>query len=66
MQNPNVILSFQSIYLNVWKESKKKKKTLESNIYVNIRSLRSLIEEDKKNPKHIVSVSKSGYIFVPE
>ena len=66
IQNPNVILSFQSIYLNVWKESLPDEKTLESNIYVNIRSLRSLIEEDKKNPKHIVSVSKSGYIFVPE
>ena len=66
IQNPNKILSFQSIYLNVWKESLPDEKTLESNIYVNIRSLRSLIEEDKNNPKHIVSVSKSGYIFVPE
>lgn len=66
IKNPNKILSFQSIYLNVWKVSLPDEKTLESNIYVNIRSLRSLIEEDKNNPKHIVSVSKSGYIFVPE
>lgn len=65
MQNPNKILSFQAIYQNVWKESIPEEKTLESNIYVNIRSLRALIEEDKNCPKHIVSVSKSGYIFVP-
>jgi len=33
---------------------------------VNIRSLRALIEDDKNEPRHIVSVSKSGYIFVPD
>ena len=66
IQNPNKILSFQAIYQNVWKESIPEEKILESNIYVNIRSLRALIEEDKNNPKHIVSVSKSGYIFIPE
>lgn len=66
IQNPNKILSFKAIYQNVWKDSLPDEKTLESNIYVNIRSLRSLIEEDKNNPRHIVSVSKSGYIFIPE
>lgn len=66
IQNPNKILSFKAIYQNVWKDSIPDEKTLESNIYVNIRSLRSLIEEDKNNPRHIVSVSKSGYIFIPD
>lgn len=66
VRNPNKILSFELIYQNVWNEPIPDEKTLESNIYVNIRSLRNLIEEDKKIPRHIVSVSKCGYIFVPE
>ncbi len=65
IQNPNKILPFNIIYQNVWNEPVPDEKTLESNMYVNIRSLRILIEDDRKNPKHIVSVSKSGYIFVP-
>ena len=65
IQNPNKILSFETIFQNVWNETVPDEKTLESNIYVNIKTLRSLIEDDKKNPKHIVSVSKCGYIFVP-
>lgn len=65
VQNPNKILSFEAIFQNVWNEPVPDSKTLESNIYVNIQSLRNLIEEDKKSPKHIVSVSKCGYIFVP-
>lgn len=66
IQNPNKILSLESIFQNVWNEPVPDEKTLEANIYVNIRSLRRLIEDDKKNPRHIVSVSKCGYIFVPE
>lgn len=66
VRNPNKILSFEAIYQNVWNEPIPDEKTLESNIYVNIRSLRNLIEEDKKTSKYIVSVSKCGYIFVPE
>lgn len=65
IQNPNKILSFEAIFQNVWNEPLPDEKTLESNIYVNIKTLRNLIEDDKKNPKHIVSVSKCGYIFVP-
>lgn len=66
IRNPNKILPFESIYQNVWNEPIPDEKTLESNIYVNIRALRNLIEDDRKNPRHIVSVSKCGYIFVPE
>ena len=65
IRNPNKILSFETIFQNVWNEPVPDEKTLESNIYVNIKTLRNLIEDDKKNPKHIVSVSKCGYIFVP-
>lgn len=65
IQNPNKILSFETIFQNVWNEPVPDEKTLESNIYVNIKTLRNLIEDDKKNPKHIISVSKCGYIFVP-
>lgn len=66
IRNANKILSFESIYQNVWNEPIPDEKTLETNIYVNIRTLRNLIEDDKKNPHHIVSVSKCGYIFVPD
>lgn len=66
IRNANKILPFESIYQNVWNEPIPDEKTLESNIYVNIRALRNLIEDDKKNPRHIVSVSKCGYIFVPD
>ena len=66
IQNPNKILPFKTIYQSVWNEPCPDEKTLESNMYVNIRALRMLIEEDSKNPRHILSASKSGYIFVPD
>lgn len=65
IQHPNSILSLNQIYEGVWFESSPDEKTLQSNMYVNIRSLRMLIEDDKNNPQHILSVSKLGYIFVP-
>lgn len=63
IQHPNMILTFKSIYENVWNEPTPDEKTLESNIYVNIRSLRLLIEDNIEKPKYIISVSKIGYIF---
>lgn len=66
IKNPNRILSLESIFQNVWNEPIPDEKTLEANIYVNIRTLRNLIEDDKKTPKHILSVSKCGYIFDPK
>ncbi len=65
VKNSNQVLSFQQIYQNVWDDWISNEKTIEQNIYVNIRSLRKQIEDDIKNPKYIVSVSKSGYIFAP-
>ena len=66
IQNPNKILPFKTIYQNVWNEPAPDDKTLESNMYVNIRALRLLIEDDVKKPRHIMSASKTGYIFIPE
>ena len=66
LQNPNKILSFKTIYQHVWNEPVPDDKTLESNMYVNIRALRLLIEDDIKKPRHIMSASKAGYIFIPE
>jgi len=66
MKNPNKILPFSTIYQSVWNEPCPNEKSLESNMYVNIRALRMAIEEDCKNPHHILSASKSGYIFIPD
>lgn len=66
MQNPNIMLPFNAIYENVWHEDVPSQSSLESTMYVNIRELRHLIEDDPKHPKHITSLSKFGYIFNPE
>lgn len=66
MQNPNTVLSQQTIYQNVWEcEYIPDESQIKTNLYVNIHGLRNLIEEDPKKAKHIVSVNKSGYVFVP-
>ncbi len=65
VKNPDQVLTFQQIYQNVWDDWISDEKAVEQNIYVNIRALRKQIEDDIKNPQYIVSVSKSGYIFVP-
>lgn len=65
IQHPNVVIPFQTLYESVWNEAAPETGTLESNLYVNIRALRLIVEDDVKNPKHIISVSKVGYIFVP-
>lgn len=65
MQNENIVLSFSQIYQNVWHENvPENENQLNSNLYANIYALRNLIEDDPKNPKYIVSVNKSGYMFV--
>jgi len=66
MQNPNTVLSQKTIYQNVWEcENIPDENQIKTNLYVNIHALRNLIEDDPKNAKHIVSVNKSGYVFIP-
>lgn len=67
VKHPNVAIPFRTIYESVWNTSAADEASLESNLYVNINSLRKLIEDDAANPKIIHSVRNVGYIYsVPE
>jgi len=68
IKNPNIVLSFNKIYSEIWDipyPEEEDSSKIESNLYVNIHSLRNLIEDDPKNPCHLVSFSKTGYMFKP-
>ena len=68
IQHPNVVLSFNKLYSEIWDSNSLDNEDpikIESNIYVNIYSLRTLIEDDPKNPHHLVSFSRTGYMFIP-
>ena len=68
IQHPNVVLSFSKLYSEIWDSNSLDNEDpikIESNIYVNIHSLRTLIEDDPKNPHHLVSFNRTGYMFIP-
>ena len=63
MQHPNVAIPYRTLYENVWGNATIEATALESNLYVNINSLRKIIEDDASNPTYIQSVRHVGYLF---
>jgi DNA-binding response OmpR family regulator len=64
MKHPNVVIPFRTLYEHVWNKTSVADSAIESNLYVNIRNLRMLIEDDAAEPTFIQSVRHTGYIFV--
>lgn len=62
VQNPEMIISYELLFNRIWGASESSR---ESSLYVHIRNLRSLIEDDPSKPKHIKTVKNSGYIYTP-
>ena len=62
LRHPNQVFTKEMIYEQVWGNSV----IVDDNaIMVYINRLRSKIEDDKQNPRHIVTVRGLGYRFVP-
>ena len=64
MNNPNVVIPFKTLYEQVWNKEAPDQNVVESNLYVNIRNLRMLVEDDASSPSFIQSVRDTGYIFI--
>ena len=64
MKHPNVVIPFRTLYEQVWNKEAMEDTAVEANLYVNIRNLRMLVEDDAAEPSYIQSVRHTGYIFV--
>ncbi|MCR4939469.1 MAG: response regulator transcription factor [Treponemataceae bacterium] len=64
MKHPNIVIPFRTLYEQVWNKEAADQGTIESNLYVNIRNLRMLVEDDTTEPSFIQTVRHTGYIFV--
>lgn len=58
--NPDIVLSNQMLFDRVWDSIDK---VNENSIYVHIRELRNLIEEDSSHPIYIRTVRGVGYLY---
>lgn len=61
MENPDVILTKQEIFSNVWKSENSD----DNSILVYIKRLRDKIEENPSSPRHLTTVWGKGYKFIP-
>ena len=64
VNNQNVVIPFKTLYEQVWNKEAPEQSVIESNLYVNIRNLRMLVEDDPSSPVFIQSVRDTGYIFI--
>lgn len=65
VRHQNIAIPYRTLYESVWGTSATEETTLESNLYVNINSLRKIIEDDASKPTYIHSVRHVGYLFNP-
>lgn len=63
VKHPNIAIPYKTLYESVWDSSSIEDSVLKSNLYVNIDSLRKLIEDDPKNPQIIQSIRHVGYLY---
>lgn len=63
MQNKNIVIPYRTLYEQVWENQELSSSVIESNLYVNIRQLRTIIEDDPSEPEFIKSIRSTGYIF---
>ncbi len=61
MENPGIVLSKEQILRTVW--DSQSNYVDENTVPVNIRRLRAKLEDDSKNPRHLINVYGLGYIW---
>ena len=59
--NAGRLITKQEMFENVWKD----KFTSDGTLNVHIRKLREAIEADPQDPRHIITVWKEGYKYIP-
>ena len=62
VQHPNMIFSNEQLHRQVWDSLDEQN---DNSLYVHIRQLRTLIEDDPSKPEFIKTVRRSGYMFTP-
>lgn len=63
VQNPGIVLSNNVLFSQVWDPSEE---VNENSLYVHIRQLRALIEDNPDSPVYIRTVRNSGYRYTPD
>jgi len=61
MSNPDQVFSRDSLIANVWPDQGVSNATVD----VHIHRIRSRIEVDQANPRHLITVIRAGFKFVP-
>ncbi|MGM9943445.1 MAG: response regulator transcription factor [Lysinibacillus sp.] len=64
MDNPNVVLSREDLVMHLYPNIEKE--ILDRTIDAHIKKLREKIEEDKRNPKRIITIRGLGYKFISQ
>ena len=60
MRNPGVVISKRTLQRECWPESEH---VSDNTMYVHVRRLRTLIEEDPDNPEYLQTLRGSGFVF---
>ncbi len=63
LRNPGIVLSNAVLFSQVWDPSEE---VNENSLYVHIRQLRSIIEDNPDKPSYITTVRNAGYRYTPE
>lgn len=63
LRNPGLVLSNTVLFSQVWDSSEE---INENSLYVHIRQLRSIIEDNPDKPSYIQTVRNAGYRYSPE
>jgi len=63
VRNPGMVISYELLYNRIWDSLEEIK---ESSLYVHIRHLRELIEDDPSKPRYIKTIKNVGYVYSPE
>ena len=63
IKNPGLVLSNSVLFSQVWDPAEE---VNENSLYVHIRQLRALVEDNPDQPKFIKTVRNAGYRYTPE
>jgi DNA-binding response OmpR family regulator len=62
VRHPGMVVSYELLYNRIWNSPEEMK---ESSLYVHIRHLRTLIEDNPSRPKFIKTIKNVGYVYSP-
>ncbi|MDC7126568.1 MAG: response regulator transcription factor [Spirochaetales bacterium] len=62
-KNPDIIITYERLFNKIWSLTTTYN---ENSLYVHVRHLRALIEEDPSHPRYIKTVKNTGYIYSVE